>query len=272
MAAIDLTRLNQQIAGLVDFYLDPPVFQARLHALLDFYHRYSHRKQRDSIPSTFMRVYDLPPQVIPQIEAGLKALPAAANPSATFALADHLWQDDYFEARDLAVFLLGKLPITEEDALLDWIFARLQQPLDRAVAQALLCKASATIQAQHPQGWDNLIWRLLQEPNTRLNNFGLLALILSIPQKSLTEFPAIYRSIRPFLQAYSDDLEVNLSRVVALLAQRSPEETAYLLKEVLADTSGKTLEQRVRSYLGFFDDDLKASLQSALNLHMRISS
>ena len=271
MAAIDLTRLKQQIAGLVDSYLDPPVFQARLHALLDCYHRYSHRKQRDSIPSTFMRVYDLPPQVIPQIEAGLKALPAA-NPSATFALADHLWQDDYFEARDLAAFLLGKLPVTEEDALLEWIFARLQEPLDRAVAQALLSKASATIQAQHPQGWDNLIWRLLQEPDTRLNNFGLSALIQSIPQKSLAEFPTIYRSIRPFLQASSDDLEVNLSRVVALLAQRSPEETAYLLKEVLADTSGRTLERRVRSYLGFFEDDLKAGLQTALNLHMRMSS
>ena len=75
MAAIDLTRLNQQIDHLADFYRDPTAFQQEFHNILSFYHRYSHRKQKDAMPKSFMRNYDLPEKVLSHLEARLKTLP-----------------------------------------------------------------------------------------------------------------------------------------------------------------------------------------------------
>ena len=69
MAAIDLTRLDQQITLLASLYQDPAAFQEEFHRILSFYHRYSHRKQKDAVPKSFMQHYDLPEKVLPHREA-----------------------------------------------------------------------------------------------------------------------------------------------------------------------------------------------------------
>jgi len=71
MPAIDLTRLRKQIEGLKEVYSQPVEFRQRLHETLQFYHRYAHRQHKDAVPVSFMRMYDLPEQILPQIAYGL---------------------------------------------------------------------------------------------------------------------------------------------------------------------------------------------------------
>ncbi len=53
--------------------------------------------------------------------------------------------------------------------------------------------------------------------------------------------------MRPFVQAGDERLELNLNPVIKNLARSTPNETAYLLKQVLADTSSKDIERQIGS-------------------------
>jgi len=57
---------------------------------------------------------------------------------------------------------------------------------------------------------------------------------------------------------------------VKSLAQRTPNETAYFLKQVLADSSDSGIERRIRGYLEFFPPDAAAGLLKSVKNHASI--
>ena len=268
MAAIDLTRLNKQIDALKQVFSQPAEFRRQFHEILQFYHRYAHRQHKDAVPVSFMRVYDLPDQILPQIANGL-SLKARQDPNETLAVVDELWQDEHFEARDLATHLLGQIPLTLKIEVFERIRQWSSAPLDRAVVRALFVKGSQRLRSEDPTRWTKFVGDLLNSPVERLQNHGLYALSLLIEQAHSDLFPQFFRWIRPFLQSDQHMIEANLHQVMTALAHRSPSETAYVLKEVLSDTDGTGIERRVRSYLPYFDEQLSEGLQSSIRLHQK---
>ncbi len=268
MAAIDLTRLNKQIEGLKEVFAQPVEFRQQFHEILQFYHRYAHRQHKDAVPVSFMRVYNLPDQVLPHIANGL-SLKARQDEVETLAVVDELWLDEHYEARDLATHLLGQVPSTFGAAVYDRIRRWSSAPMDRAVVSAVFSKASQRLNSEDPKGWIEFIGSLLANPLEHMQNHALYALALLVEQSHSDQLPLFFRWIRPFLQNDQTLIQPNLSRVIAVLARRSPAETAYLLKEVMSDTDGSGIEQRVRSYLPYFDEQLSESLQTSLRLHQR---
>lgn len=266
MAAIDLTQLRKQITDLEGSFQNPQAFVKAYHEILGFYHRYSHRPTKGALPKSFMRTYDLPPQILPQIEQGLKKS-VQDDPQATMRLIEFLWQDNYFEARDLAAFLLGKLPASYAETVAKIIRDWLASPLDRAVVESIFSKATPTMQAQTPEAWEVLITQLLETPDQKLQNYGLQGLTMSIQKQNLADLAVLFKLLRPFIQSAPDALQVNLGKTIAALADRTPFETAYLLKQVLADTPGKAIERQMRSYLPFFPEESAASLSAAIKIH-----
>ncbi len=119
MAAIDLTRLDKQIDELALLVDDPRAFIEELHRLLSFYPRYSHRRHQNRQIS-FLKNYDLPEKVLSHIEARLKPL-SLNQPDQVFELVKQLWQDPYYEARELASTMLGNLPLSHSEKVLDTI-------------------------------------------------------------------------------------------------------------------------------------------------------
>jgi len=268
MAAIDLTRLNKQIEALKQVFSQPAEFRRQFHETLQFYHRYAHRQHKDAVPVSFMRVYDLPDQILPQIANGL-SLKARPEPNETLAVVDELWRDEHFEARDLATHLLGQIPLTVKIEVFERIRQWSSMPLDRAVVKALFVKGSQRLRSEDPNGWTKFVGDMLNSPVERLQNHGLYALSLLIEQAHSDLFPQFFRWIRPFLQSDQSLIEANLSQVIAALAHRSPAETAYVLKEVLSDTDGSGIERRVRTYLPYFDEQLSEGLQASIRLHQK---
>jgi len=268
MAAIDLTRLNKQIEALKQVFSQPAEFRRQFHEILQFYHRYAHRQHKDAVPVSFMRVYDLPDQILPQIANGL-SLKARQDADETLAVVDELWQDEHFEARNLATHLLGQVPLAAKADVLERFRQWSSVPLDRAVVKALFVKGIQRLRSEDPNGWTKFVGDMLNSPVERLQNHGLYALSLLIEQAHSDLFPQFFRWIRPFLQSDQSLIEANLSQVIAALAHRSPAETAYVLKEVLSDTDGSGIERRVRSYLPYFDEQLSKGLQESLRLHQK---
>jgi|GEM_PF-560039 len=268
MAAIDLTRLNKQIEALKQAFSQPVEFRRQFHEILQFYHRYAHRQHKDAVPVSFMRVYDLPDQILPQIAYGL-SLKAGQDANDTLAVVDELWKDEHFEARDLATHLLGQVPLTAKNEVFGRVKLWSSVPLDRAVVKALFVKGSQRLRSEDPDGWTKFVGDMLNSPVERLQNHGLYALSLLVEQAHSDLFPQFFRWIRPFLQSDQYLIEANLSQVIAALARRSPAETAYVLKEVLSDTDGSSIEKRVRSYLPYFDKQLSEGLQASIRMHQK---
>jgi hypothetical protein len=263
MAAIDLTRLDQQIDYLARLYQEPAAFQEEFHKILSFYHRYSHRKQKDAVPKSFMRNYDLPEKVLSHLEARLKSL-ALIQPEETLKLIDQLWSDNYYEARELATYLAGYIPISYSDSLLELIYTWLQQSLDQAVNDAIIKNASRTLLQAAPEKWKDLINRLLFSAELQRQKMGLLALARLIPSSLMDELPAFFSWIREFLLRPDSNLDKFLLPVIEALAQRSQQETAYLLREVLADSNEAWVGRRIRHYLDFFDEPSKSRILTAI--------
>ena len=268
IAAIDLTRLNKQIEGLKEVFSQPVEFRQRLHATLQFYHRYAHRQHKDAVPVSFMRVYNLPDQVLPHIANGL-SLKARQDEVETLAVVDELWLDEHYEARDLAAHLLGQVPFTASGEVYERIRQWSSMPLDRAVVSAIFSKGSQRLRSEDPKGWSAFVGSLLASPLERLQNHGLYALSLLVEQSDSNQFPQFFRWIRPFIQNDQTLIQPNLSSAIAALARRSPAETAYILKEVLSDTEGTGIEQRVRSYLPFFEEEVSQGLQASIRMHQK---
>ena len=268
MAAIDLTRLNKQIEGLKEVFAQPVEFRQQFHEILQFYHRYAHRQHKDAVPVSFMRVYNLPDQVLPHIANGL-SLKARQDEVETLAVVDELWLDEHYEARDLATHLLGQVPSTASTAVYDRIRQWSSAPMDRAVVSSVFSKASQRLNSEDPKGWTEFIGNLLANPLEHMQNHALYALALLVEQSHSDQLPLFFRWIRPFLQSDQTLIQPNLSRVIAVLARRSPAETAYILKEVLSDTEGTGIEQRVRSYLPFFEEEVSQGLQASIRMHQK---
>ena len=263
MAAIDLTRLNQQIDHLADFYGDPAAFQQEFHTILSFYHRYSHRKHKDAMPKSFMRNYDLPEKVLSHLEARLKTLPRE-HPEETLRLIEQLWSDSYYEARKLATNLAGNLPDAYSSSVLTLMEGWLRQPLDRAVVAAIFKNANRTLLQTSPEQWKNLVRRLLLDNQAQNQKMGLMALADLISRSQTDELPAYYRWVREFLVSSDGSLDRHLGLVVKALAQNSQQETVYLLREVLADSNDAHVGRRIRTYLEFFDEPCRIRISAAI--------
>ncbi len=268
MVAINLNRLARQLQDLREKFNQPEAFRAELHRFLSFYHQYSRRKHEDSIPKSFMRQYDLPIQIVPQLELSLRQL-AQKETEQSFAVIEELWKDDYFEARDLACFILGQQAENQTERVVSLIDSWLSEPQDRAVVASIFKKACVGLLEFAPHQFSELTKNLLASKELRQQGYGLMALSIYLPKAHHNDLPGIYGMVRPFI-AHSDlQLQSRLSELVRELAKQSPGEVAYLLKEVLADTEGAEIEQRLRSYLDFFEPRYAQSIQDAIKNHAK---
>lgn len=263
MAAIDLTRLDRQIDHLATLYQDPAAFQEEFHRILSFYHRYSHRKLKDAVPKSFMLNYDLPEKVLTHLEARLKPL-SLTHPEETLKIIDKLWSDNYFEARDLATSLAGNLLISYSNSVIELISTWLEQPLDQAVYDAIIRNASRTLLQEESAQWKKLISNLLFSNKLQKQKMGLLALSKLIPDSLTDDLPAYFNWIRGFLLSPEFSLDKYLEPVIEALARISQQETAYLLREVLADSNDARVGRRIRHYLSFFEEPSKTRILNAI--------
>ncbi len=269
MVAINLTRLNKELDALLQKYDSPQAFHKQLHHFLSFYHQYAHRQHKDSIPESFMRQYNLPKQIMPQLELTLRTK-AHTSPEESFALIEELWNDEYFEARDLACFLLGQQKTEHASKVMAIVEDWLSQPQDRAVVASIFDKAIVGVLNTTPEMVSQLIKSLLSSKEIRRQNWGLIALNVFLPKASSNDLPMVYNLIRPFIAQSDLMVQARLTDLVEALAKRSPGEMAYLLKEVLADTEGAEIEQRLRRYLDFFEDDFSESIHAAIKAHAKV--
>lgn len=265
MPSIDLIRLRKQIAHLGIFLEIPAEFVSEYKSLLEFYHQWSHHQHEEQIPNSFMLLYDLPPQVIPEIEKGLKPF-LRGKENALFPLADALRKDLHFECSHLAAFIVGQSPVERSVELKEYLTTWLEGSLDKAVIEAIFSKATAPIINSGQESYLSFLHSMLRSSNKRLANAGLVGLTQFLPLASINYLPKLFTLISPLLQD-PDVRQENLETLIQELAKKSPVETGYLIRQVLSETEGHRVETLARAFLEYLPKETAETVSKVIKLH-----
>lgn len=243
MAAIDLLRLRQQVARLSEFFFLPDEFVHQLHEVLEGYLNRTRRRALNVAPTTLTSYYT-PPAVMRAIEQALSDL-AASYPTYALELADRLWEEEVLEMRQLAAFLLGRIP-PQVEPLLARVTAWSKQVRDEPLRAKLLDFSLARLRQESPLHFLTLIGEWLHPQRPRLWAEGLQALIPLLQDERFENLPPVFTLLRPVLEAAPATLQPEIAAVLRLLFQRAPQETVFTFRRWLEENPNTELLRGLR--------------------------
>jgi hypothetical protein len=264
MPAVQLERLNRQIQYLIGFYTQPLEFHHQLGELLEQYADLTFRSGQvaKSIPSA-VDSFHVSPIVIQSIERSLMSL-VPEDPLSGLALADELWTDSRYEPRLIAASIIGLLPPSQVDQVLNRITLWAQSATEKSYLVAIFNQGSISLRRKTPQAWIELIATWLSSSDLSFRRLGIMAILPVIDDSSFDNLPIIFKIISPVLQDFQDGYKNDLREILAALTRRSSTETVFFLRQMISLTDDPALVTFVRQCLPDFPEDARIRLRKFL--------
>lgn len=263
MPAVSLPRLKEQIAQLVLVFDQPEVFHKQVCSLFDLYSDRAYRAGQSVHPRPLIQTYHVPPLVQHTLEKELGKT-ARENPAAALATAERLWRDETLEPRLLAAAILGQVPATPPEPVLERLLAWADPNIDPQVLGTLMTQGSAALRREQPERWLALVEHWLDSRSAAMQSVGLKSLLPLVQDRSFANLPRVYRILDPLVQTAPNTLLPDLQRNLEVLARRSPAETAYFLRQLISLSESSGVVRLVRRVLPAFPEEQQASLRKAL--------
>jgi hypothetical protein len=259
MPAIQLSRLRIQAAQLADLISQPEFFVRSLQTILDYYSDRTYRPGQSGKPPPLLPSYNVPPPVLRQIllELGPRL---SVDQDTGLALCDLLWKQEQYECRLLAARIFGLLPIEQIEPIQLRLSAWCREDEER-VLTALLTEGLSRWRKEAPAGFLTLLEKWLKSSSFNDQMLGLRALLPLINDSSFDNLPVLFRLLNPLVRVIPPPIRPYLIPVLESLAQRSPTESAYFLRQNMAsqDTAWIT-----RQILAIFPVELQKGLREAM--------
>ena len=263
MPAIQPARLKAQSARLAEQFAQPGAFVRQLQALFELYADHTHRPGRAGEPPPLLQSYQTPAPVLRQIWQDLHPL-AGADPAATLALCDALWREPILEMRILATWLLGQIPPSPAEMVIERLNTWGRSGLEDRLVAALLEQSTQRLRRESPAHLLELAQTWLDSGQILVQQLGLRLLVHLITDPGFEALPAIFQIITPYLRLVPPRLRPDLLEVLDALALRSPQEMAYILKQNLSAPDNPDTAWLVRQVLKTFPPTTQESLRAAL--------
>jgi hypothetical protein len=263
MPAIQLARLRLQAAHLSDSFSRPEAFVRGLTALLDSYADRTHRPGQSGEPPPLITSYHAPAPVLRQILLELTPL-LHSSPDQALQLADALWAQVNLECRLLAASILGMLPLERAEAVLERIIRWLKAEKEEQLIDALLEQGLARYRRESSELYLRMVERWLASESLFEQRIGLRALRVLLTDPSFKNLPALFRLLTGFSRAVPGGLRGELVEVMRTLAQHSPHETAYFLRQTLDTSHSLETAWLMRKLLPEFPEETRAGLRETL--------
>lgn len=262
MPAVHPERLQNQVNELSQYFNQPELFVHRLRELLEHYSERVNRPGQSGEPEPLLSAYRVRPPVLRQIIQAINSYPGV-EAELILDICDNLWGQPSLECRLISVALMGNLPISCKEQVINravnWIGAN---PEERLV-DAILGDGLSTIRDQDPQAIFALSESWLDSKAIESKLRGLQALVPLATHQDIDVFPQIFDLIEPYLLVTPQKLRHHINVLVAILARRSPVETAYFLQQLLSHPESKDTPFMVRQNIDKFPDDLQLKLRKA---------
>ena len=265
MPAIQLPRLKIQVAKLAEQCADPVLFCRSLHNLLDSYAERVYRPGQVGDPPPLLAAYHVPPPVLREVIRELTPfMTSAAEPA--LALSDALWSEPTFEFRQLAAALLGLISPYPPEPVLGRVQAWAKPRTEARLTKALIDNGLNRVRGEHPTHYLQLAESWLTSQEVFSQQIGLQALVPLLDMPEFQDFPLIFKLLAPLVRGAPSPLRPDIITVIAGLAKRSPQETAYFLRQNLAIKSDNPVTPWViRHSLQFFPPEIQSNLRTALH-------
>ena len=264
MPAVNPIKLRFQIEDLLSFFESPHKFHQKLQRLFSLYANRSLRHGELTQPKLSIPTYQLPPPVPRQLHQDILPL-INKNMQAGLDLADALWQDAYYEIKQLAIFILGNANTDHAEPILTRLETWLDPKLDQKLKAELLTKGTIALQSDFPTSWERLIQSLLNHNDPKMSGLGIQGLQSGAKRPGFANFPAVFRLISPILQNPHNTQLRELENLVNTLIDISPTETAYFLRQTLSLSSSPETVRLVKKCLPNLPEDLRENLQNSLS-------
>ncbi len=265
MPAVQLNRLRTQLQELRWTFTQPETFTAALRSLFSDYSDLTYRPSPALQSAHILPSFHIPPVILQQLELSLFPL-IQENPSAALAVADELWCDDHIEMRRSAAYILGQIPASHMNEVLNRLTLWCRPQEARTYLEALLTLGSQRLRSESPKAYLNLIYTWLEDPDPAAKSLGLMALHSLVQDVSFENLPLLYPLLTSPLQKAPNTLHTELQQVVKALMRRSPNETTFYLRQVLGTSSPTSPAQRIiRRLLPTFSPETQEKLRPLLH-------
>jgi len=263
MPAIQPARLKRQSALLVEQFINQAAFIRSLHHLLDFYADRSHRPGQAGEPATLIQAYGVKPPILRQILMDLEPL-VKEKPEEALELCDRLWEQPYLEFRQLSASLLGMIPISSNAAILERVRDRITQDTEDRLIDVMILLGLEKLRKEDPHSIYRLIDEWLSTNEVHYQKIGLRTLLPLVQDPDIENLPNFFNLIQPFARSLPSSISPDLLDIVEVLARRSPQETAYFLRQMLSFPNSPDTPWLIRQVIRFFPTEIQASLRRAL--------
>jgi hypothetical protein len=263
MPAVQLERLKTEISGLAWQFTNPEEFHRGLHNLLDNYSNRGYRAGREIKKVKFIQVYHVPPLVLSQIELEMSRL-CRENPGAALLLVDELWKDDHLETRQLASYILGQIPLSPLDNVLQRLNDWCKPEEEMLSLEMLLQKGSWRLRREKPEVWLSMISNWLEHPEASYQKMGLQALLPLVQDHEFENLPPIFRLIQTFMYVEKPYLVTDLQEVIVALDRRTTGETVYFLRQIIYLHPEPEVMRLMRRLLPLLSADAQAILRGVI--------
>jgi hypothetical protein len=264
LPAAELTRLRTQIAGLILHFEDPAGLRIALRDLLDLYANRAYRPGHAIQPQPLLPTYRVPALVTRQLEMELGKV-CQEKPVAALAAIEPLWRDPYLEPRLLAITLLGIIPASHGEAVVEKIRVWAKPKENTRILDALFENGTVGLRRSAAHLLLGLIEEWINSSNTDIQALGIRALVPMVRDPIFQNLPPVFRLLSPLMQTAPAALQTDLQIVTEALAKYSPTETVYFLRQVLSLSSGSGTARLIRRCLPAFTAEQQASLRRVMS-------
>jgi hypothetical protein len=268
LPAVQLARLNQQIDVLVWQFTRPSDFLIKLHDLFDLYADRVYRAGQAVPPTSMVPAYHIPQLILRQMEIALRG-PCKQHPAAALALVDALWTETMLEPRLLAATLLGHIPLTPPEPILDRLRLYAQPGTDSLILASLLEDGGRSLRQELSARWIELIEDWANETLPQRQSIALKAIVVTTQDENFVNLPPLFRIFSRLLQIGHPLLQAELQTTLLALLHCSPKETIFLLRQVLPLSTSPTTHRLVRLSLSQVPVEHQAALRQALQSHQK---
>jgi hypothetical protein len=263
MPAVEINKLRMQIDRLIPLFNRPEEFYRGLRDLLELYIDRAYRPGQAVTGLPILPSYRPPALVARRLELDLTSL-CQSFPEQALEVADRLWIDTYLETRLLAVMMLGQIPLSQAEGVLERLNAWARPDEDRSILEALFSRGTFRLRREGPDALLELYEGWLSNPAATHRSIGLKALLPLIQDPDFENLPPIFSALFPLVRTAPPDLFNDLGVILTALAERTPVETVYFLRQVLSSQISRDTPRLSRRVLPLLTPSQQESLKAAL--------
>lgn len=265
MPAVQLNRLKEQLQLIAGVFDQPEFFIKALHGLLEQYADHTY-KSAQTVNKAVLSIdsYHVPPVVMNQLGLSVNQW-TQANPLAGLELVKFLWKDPKLEPRLLGCRILGAVSVEYKGQVINQIIEWAVPGTDKLLLQQMFEFATVTLRRKAAQFWLEQIRTWLADSRLEIQRMALYALLPMIQDRTFQNLPAVYNSLGTVIQINAKPLQNEVRNILIALADRSPTETVYFIKQMFGLGTSEDFLRLIRRCLPEFPGEVRDRIREILH-------